>query len=404
MKNDDFDPLAHAELETLAIRAGHRRTEENEHGEPLFATSSYVFNSAAEAAALFSGEQEGNVYSRYTNPTVRIFEQRIAALEGAETAVATSSGMAAITSTFMALLKSGDHVVCSHAVFGTTTVLLNKFFTKFGVSATFIDPTHLNAWAQAFTANTKLAFLETPSNPLSEIADIEAIAKLAHKAGAKLVVDNCFCTPALQKPLSLGADIVVHSATKYLDGQGRCMGGVVLGDNDTMQEVLGFIRSAGPTMAPFNAWVFIKGLETLQLRMDAHSRNALGLANWLLEQELVETVNYSGLTTHPNHALAVKQQSGFGGVLSFEVKASDGKEGGKAAAWRFIDSIQLLSHTANLGDVKSTIVHPATTTHGRLSDEQRQQSGIKDNLIRVAVGLEALTDIQADLSRGLAAL
>ena len=404
MTEGKIDPLAHAELATLAIRAGHRRTAENEHGEPIFTTSSYVFNSAAEAAALFSGEQDGNVYSRYTNPTVRIFEQRMAALEGAETAVATATGMAAITSTFMALLKSGDHVVCSHAVFGTTTVLLNKFFAKFGVSATFVDPTDISAWQDAFSTNTKLAFLETPSNPLCEVADITAIAELAHRHSARLVVDNCFCTPALQKPLALGADIVVHSATKYLDGQGRCMGGVVLGDDDTMQEVLGFIRSAGPTMAPFNAWVFVKGIETLQLRMDAHSRNAQALAEWLIEQDLVERVYYAGLATHPNHALAAKQQTGFGGVLSFEVGASDGKGVGQAAAWRFIDSIILLSHTANLGDVKTTIVHPATTTHGRLSVDQRQQAGIQDNLIRVAVGLEALVDIKTDLSRGLAAL
>lgn len=390
--------LAEAELDTLAIRMGHERTHEGEHAEPLFMTSSYVFDNAEQAAARFSGDEEGNVYSRYTNPTVRAFEQRIAALEGGEQAVATSSGMAAILSTCMALLSSGDHVVCSRSVFGTTNVVFNKYLAKFGVEVTFVPPTDLAAWNSAIKDNTRLLFLETPSNPICEVVDIAAVADIAHKHDALLVVDNCFCTPALQKPLEFGADIIIHSATKYLDGQGRCLGGVAVGRSELMNEVLGFIRSAGPTMSPFNAWVFLKGLETLRLRMDAHSANALELAKWLDAHEKVEKVFYSGLESHPGHALAAKQQRGFGGVLSFRVK------GGKEQAWQVINGTRLMSITANLGDVKTTIVHPATTTHGRLSDEDKQEAGITDNLIRVAVGLEDINDLKADLERGFAAL
>ncbi len=385
-------------LDTLAIRAGQRRTAEGEHAEPIFLTSSYVFDSAADAAARFAGEQEGNVYSRYTNPTVRTFEERIAALEGAEAAVATASGMAAILSTCMALLKSGDHVVCSLSVFGTTTVLFNKFMAKFGVEVSFVSPVDIQQWRDAIRDNTAMLFLETPSNPLCEIADIPALSALAREAGAPLVVDNCFCTPALQRPLALGADIVVHSATKYLDGQGRCVGGVVVGSADRMEEVVGFLRSAGPTMSAFNAWVFLKGLETLRLRMEAHSANALALAQWLESRGDVEAVFYAGLESHPGHQLAKQQQSAFGGVLSFRVR------GGQEEAWRFIDATRFLSLTANLGDAKTTIVHPATTTHGRLTDEERAQSGITPNLIRVAAGLEYLDDLKTDLERGFSAL
>ncbi|MBD2859058.1 O-succinylhomoserine sulfhydrylase [Spongiibacter sp. KMU-158] len=390
--------LAEAELDTRAVRAGQTRTAEGEHSEPIFTTSSYVFASAEEAAARFSGEQPGNVYSRYTNPTVRTFEERIAALEGAEMAVATSSGMAAILSTCMALLKSGDHIVCSRSVFGTTTVLLNKFMAKLGVRTTFVSPLHIDEWEQAIGADTRLLFLETPSNPLAEIADIRALAALAKKRDCLLVVDNCFCTPALQKPLELGADIVVHSATKYLDGQGRCVGGAVVGRKAEMDEVLGFIRSCGPSMSPFNAWVFLKGLETLRLRMEAHSANALALAQWLNEQDGIEQVFYSGLPEHPQHALAASQQRAFGGVLSFKVC------GGREAAWQFINATRLVSITANLGDAKTTIVHPATTTHGRLSDEDKARAGITENLIRVAVGLEDIADLIKDMQRGLDAL
>lgn len=390
--------LEDAAIDTLAIRAGQHRTFEGEHSEPIFTTSSYVFDSAEQAAARFAGEEQGNVYSRYTNPTVRTFEERIAALEGAEAGVATSSGMAAILSTCLALLASGDHVICSKSVFGTTTVLFSKYMAKFGVEVSFVDLVNPEQWQAATKANTKLFFLETPSNPLCEVADISAIASIAHKAGALLVVDNCFCTPALQKPLEHGADLVIHSATKYLDGQGRCVGGAVVGAKELTEEVVGFLRSCGTTMSAFNAWVFLKGLETLRLRMDAHSANALALATWLEQQSAIDTVYYSGLESHPGHQLAKQQQRGFGGVLSFEVK------GDRAEAWRFINATRICSLTANLGDVKTTIVHPGTTTHGRLTEEQRLESGIKQNLVRVAVGLEDIEDLKADMQRGFSAL
>ena len=396
--DDIGNPLAEAGLDTLAVRAGQHRSAEGEHSEALFLTSSYVFANAAEAAARFSGDQSGNVYSRYTNPTVRTFEERIAALEGAEQAVATSSGMAAILSTCMAFLKSGDHLVCSRDVFGTTTVLLDKYLSKMGVETTFVPVTDLALWRQSIRPETKLLFLETPSNPLCEVADITALAELARAEDVLFVVDNCLCTPALQKPLALGADLVVHSATKYLDGQGRCLGGVVCGRSELVNEVLSFIRSAGPTMSPFNAWVFLKGLETLRLRMDAHSANAQLLAEWLQQQPAVEQVFYAGLPDHPGHQLAARQQRGFGGVLSFRVR------GGREQAWKVIDSTRILSLTANLGDAKTTIVHPATTTHGRLNDQQKKASGITENLIRVAVGLEDIEDIKNDLLHGLTAI
>ncbi len=391
--SNEFDEY---NFDTLAIRAGQVRTGESEQSEPIFPTSSYVFGSAAEAAARFSGDEPGNIYSRFTNPTVRTFEQRLAALEGGERCVATSSGMSAILSTFMALLKSGDHIVSSRAIFGTTSVLVNNYMVKFGVETSFVDLVDLNAWRAAIKPNTKLLFLETPSNPLTEVADIKALAELAHQHGALLVVDNCFCTPALQRPLALGADVVIHSATKYLDGQGRCIGGAVVGKEDVVgADVYGFLRTAGPTMSPFNAWVFLKGLETLRLRMEAHCRNAQVLAEWLEAQPAVTRVNYPGLKSHPQHALAAEQQKDFGGVLSFEVA------GGKEEAWQLIDATQMISITANLGDTKSTITHPATTTHGRLTPEQRNDAGISDSLIRLAVGLEDIDDIKADLQRGL---
>ncbi len=394
----EFEELEGLGIDTLAVRAGQTRSAEGEHSEPIYTTSSYVFSSAADAAARFSGEQPGNVYSRYTNPTVRMFQDRIAALEGAEAAVATSSGMAAILSTCMALLKSGDHVVCSRSVFGTTSVLFTKFMGKFGVDTTFVGATDYEAWENAITEKTKLLFLETPSNPLCDVVDVVRLSKLAKAKRCLLVVDNCFCTPALQKPLELGADIVVHSATKYLDGQGRCVGGAVVGNKEHMDEVLGFIRTTGPTMSPFNAWVFLKGLETLRLRMDAHSANALELATWLEAQPSVDKVYYAGLPSHPGHELAKAQQRGFGGVLSFEVK------GDRESAWKVIDATVIMSLTANLGDAKTTIVHPGTTTHGRLTDGEKLAAGIKDNLIRVAVGLETVDDLKADLARGLALL
>ena len=381
---------------TRAIREGHVRTQEGEHSEPIFSTSSYVFSSAAEAAARFSGEQAGNIYSRFTNPTVRIFQDRLASLEGAECCVATASGMSAITATILGLLKTGDHIVSSRSIFGSTTMLLNNIIAKLGIDTAYVELSDISAWQQAIKPETKLLFLETPSNPLTELVDISALSEIAKKSSCLLAVDNCFCTPALQQPIRLGADIVIHSATKYIDGQGRCIGGAVCGSNDVVGEgVFGFLRSAGPTMSAFNAWVFLKGLETLSLRMKAHSAAALTLAQWLDKQSAVKKVYYPGLKSHPQHELAKAQQTDFGGLLSFELN------GGQEEGWRLIDATKMLSITANLGDTKTTITHPATTTHGRLTPEQRTESGISDGLIRIAVGLEDIGDIKADLLRGM---
>ena len=379
-------------LSTRGIRVGHHRTQEGEHSEPIFPTSSYVFNSAAQAAARFGGAEPGNIYSRFTNPTVKAFEERLAAMEDGEACVGFASGMAAILGTCLGLLQAGDHVVCSRSVFGTTTILFTKYMAKFGVETTFVSLTDIEAWQKAIKPETKLFFLETPSNPLTEVADIRELSELAHKHDILLAVDNCFCTPALQQPLKLGADLVIHSATKYLDGQGRAIGGAVVGDKKYVgEDIFGVVRTAGPTLSPFNAWIFLKGLETLELRMKAHSSNALELAQWLSSQDAVEQVFYPGLESHKQHELAKKQQSGSGGIVSFEVK------GGQQAAWQLIDKTKMLSITANLGDTKTTITHPATTTHGRLTDEQKQDAGITPGLIRVAVGLENIEDIKADL-------
>ncbi len=384
------------DLATLAVRAGQHRTHEGEQSEPIFPTSSFTFSSAAEAAARFSGAESGNIYSRFTNPTVRVFEERLAALEQGECCMATSSGMSAIFAVFLGLLQQGDHVLLSQSLFGTTTILSNNYLAKFGIETSFVSLVDLPAWEAAIQKNTKLLFLETPSNPLTEIADIQALADLAHQHDCLLVVDNCFCTPALQQPLLLGADLVVHSATKFLDGQGRCIGGAVVGKEELInKELVPFLRTTGPSMSPFNAWVFLKGLETLAIRMTAHSASTLALAEWLTQHQRVKKVYYPGLKSHPQYALAVRQQSAFGGIVSFEV------EGGQAEAWAVIDACQLLSVTANLGDTKTTIIHPATTTHGRLQPEQRVQAGIKDELIRIAVGLESLEDIKKDLLKGL---
>lgn len=385
-------------FDTLAVRAGQHRTPEGEHGEALFLTSSYVFRTAADAAARFAGEVPGNVYSRYTNPTVRTFEERMAALEGAEQAVATSSGMSAILALVMSLCSAGDHVLVSRSVFGSTISLFEKYLKRFGIEVDYPPLADLAGWEAAFKSNTKLLFVESPSNPLAELVDIAALAEIAHARGALLAVDNCFCTPALQQPLKLGADIVMHSATKFIDGQGRSMGGVVAGRKAQMEAVVGFLRTAGPTLSPFNAWIFLKGLETLRVRMQAHCSSALELAQWLEQQPGIEHVYYAGLPSHPQHELAKRQQSAFGAVVSFEVA------GGKDAAWRFIDATRVISITTNLGDTKTTIAHPATTSHGRLSPQERANAGIRDNLIRVAVGLEDVADLKADLVRGLAAL
>ena len=385
-------------LDTLAVRAGQIRTAQLEHSDAIFPTSSFVYGSAAQAAARFGGDEPGNIYSRFTNPTVQAFEGRIAAMEGGEKAVATASGMAAILSTCMALLQAGDHVVCSRGVFGTTNVLFQKYMARFGVETTFVSLTNMDEWQASVRPETRMLFLETPSNPLCEVADMAALSALAKASDALLVVDNCFCTPVLQRPLEVGADLVIHSATKYLDGQGRCVGGVVVGPARYLDEIYGFIRSAGPTMSPFNAWVFQKGLETLPIRMRAHCDNALELAQWLEQQPEVARVYYAGLPSHPQHDLAKRQQSGFGGIVSFELA------GGREPAWRFIDATRMISITANLGDVKTTITHPATTTHGRLSPEDKDKAGITEGLIRLSVGIEAIDDLKTDLQRGFQAL
>ncbi len=383
-------------FDTLAIRSGQRRSSEQEHSEPIFATSSFVFDSAAQAAARFAGDEPGNIYSRFINPTTQAFERRLAAMEGGEACVATASGMAAIMSLCVAMLKAGDHIVSSRSVFGTTTTLFEKYLPRFGIQTSFVDMTDLQDWKSAIRENTRLLFVETPSNPLTEIADIRVLADIAHDSGCLLAVDNCFCTPALQRPLELGADVVVHSATKYLDGQGRIVGGAVVGSEQLVaEEVFGVIRTTGPSLSPFNAWVALKGLETLGLRMKAHSQQAVELANFLVTHPRVERVYHPWLNSHPQRELAQSQQAGSGGVVSFVVK------GGRESAWRLIDTTRMLSITANLGDVRTTITHPATTTHGRVSDEIKARSGISEGLIRVAVGLENIEDIVTDLSRGL---
>ena len=387
----------HLQPETLALHTGIHRSQFNEHSEAMYLTSSFVFDSAAQAAARFSGNESGNIYSRFTNPTVTAFEERLAMLEGAEACIATSSGMSAILACVMGLLSAGDHIVASRSLFGATVNLFNNILKRFNIDTTYVSATDVNSWQAAIQPNTKLFFLETPSNPLTEVSDITELSKVAKKAGIWLAVDNCFCTPILQKPLELGADIVIHSATKYLDGQGRVLGGAVLGKRDLLMDggIYGFLRTAGPTLSAFNAWVILKGLETLKIRVEAHSANALQMARWLESQSNVTRVFYPGLMSHPQHELAKHQQKSGGGIVTFEVK------GGREAAWRVIDSTCLISITANLGDAKSTLTHPATTTHARISQEARDAAGISDGLLRIAVGLEAVQDLQADLARGL---
>lgn len=387
------------EFETRAIRSGYTRTAEQEHSEAIFLTSSFQYESAAQAAARFGGNEPGNIYSRFTNPTVRAFENRLAAMEGGESCVATASGMAAILATFMGLFQQGDHFVSSQSIFGTTKVLFNNYLAKFGITVTYVSQTDLSEWQAAIQPNTKAFFLESPSNPLTEIADIRALSEMAHKQEILLLVDNCFCTPVLQKPLALGADVVIHSATKYIDGQGRGLGGAVVGSNVLVGEgVRGAVRSSGPSMSPFNAWMFLKGLETLSIRMKAHCENAQALAIWLEAHPAVEKVFYPGLSSHPQFALGQNQMLGSGGLLSFRVK------GGQAQAWSVVDATDMISITANLGDVKTTITHPATTTHNRVDAESRLKAGITDNLLRISVGLESIEDIKRDLEKGLAQL
>ena len=383
--------------QTLSVRAGSEMTAYGENSEALFLNSSFRFDSAAQAAARFGGSEPGNIYSRFTNPTVTMFQNKLAALEGAEQCVATSSGMSAILACVMGLCSAGDHIVASRSIFGTSVQLFSNILARWGLQVSFVSLTDLAEWQAAVTDHTKLFFVETPSNPLTEVCDIAALADIAHKAGAHLVVDNCFCTPAIQRPLDLGADIIIHSATKYIDGQGRCLGGAVLGSKSLMEPVYGFLRSAGVTMSAFNAWVFLKGLETLYVRMDAHARNALALATWLEQQPGVARVYYPGLSSHPQHALALRQQSSGGGIVSFEVRTKAGQTP-QQAAWALIDATKLISITANLGDAKSTITHPATTTHSRVTAEARAAAGIVDGLVRIAVGLEHIDDLKADLS------
>lgn len=383
--------------ETLAVRAGTESTEYGENSEALFLNSSFRFESAAQAAARFGGTEPGNIYSRFTNPTVTMFQNKLAALEGAEQCVATSSGMSAILACVMGICSAGDHVVASRSIFGTSVQLFGNILKRWGLDVTFVSLTDPAEWQAAVTQKTKLFFVETPSNPLTEVCDIQLLADIAHKAGAYLAVDNCFCTPAIQRPLDLGADIIIHSATKYIDGQGRCLGGAVLGSKTLMEPVYGFLRTAGVTMSAFNAWVFLKGLETLPIRMEAHAKNALALASWLEAQPQVARVHYPGLKSHPQHDLAMRQQSSGGGIVTFEVKAKPGQTA-QEAAWALIDATRLISITANLGDAKSTITHPATTTHSRVTAEARAAAGISDGLVRIAVGLEHIEDLKADLA------
>ena len=383
--------------DTISVRAGNEPTAFGENSEAIFLNSSFRFENAAQAAARFSGDEPGNIYSRFTNPTVTAFQDKLAAMEGAEQCVATASGMSAILACVMGVCSAGDHVVASRSIFGTSVQLFTNILNRWGLEVSLVSLTDPSEWQAAITPKTKLFFAETPSNPLTEVCDIQVLADIAHQAGAHLVVDNCFCTPAIQKPLELGADIIIHSATKYIDGQGRCLGGAVLGSKILMEPVYGFLRTAGVTMSAFNAWVFLKGLETLPVRMEAHARKALVLANWLEAQPQVARVFYPGLQSHPQHALAMQQQSSGGGIVSFEVKPKAGQTE-QEAAWALIDATKMISITANLGDAKSTITHPATTTHSRITKEARVESGVRDSLVRIAVGLEHEDDLKADLT------
>jgi O-succinylhomoserine sulfhydrylase len=382
-------------FDTKAIREGYRTTQEQEHSEAIFLTSSFVFDSAEQAANRFSKEEPGNIYARFTNPTVDAFEKKLAALEGADACVATSSGMAAIFASIMALVESGDHIVASRNMFGTSIVLLNTIVSKFNVGISYVDLGDLSQWKNAVQDNTKLFLLETPSNPLGEVVDITALSKISQANNILLAVDNAILSPALQNPIKLGADVVIHSATKYIDGQGRCLAGAVLASEVIIEKVSAFTRATGPSLSAFNAWIVLKGLDTLSLRMKAHCDNALKLATWLQDQNQVKKVHYLGLESHPNHALASAQQSGFGGIVSFEVK------GDREAAFKVINATEILSITANLGDTKTTITHPASTTHGRLTENEKQQANITEGLIRISVGLEDIGDVINDISKEL---
>jgi O-succinylhomoserine sulfhydrylase len=395
----------HLHVDTLAVRAAVDRSQYGENSEALYLTSGYVQPDAETAARRFAGEEEGYTYARLGNPTVSSFEMRLAAMESAEACVATSTGMSAILLMCLGLLKSGDHVICSHSLFGSTIKLIGSEFAKFGVQTSYVSQTNVAEWQAAMQPNTRLLFAETPTNPLTDVCDIQALADIAHAGNALLVVDNCFATPILQRPLEMGADLVVHSGTKYLDGQGRVMAGALCGSKALIDDVFGpVMRSAGMTLSPFNAWVVLKGLETLSIRMHAQSQQAMALAQWLEAQPQVARVFYPGLKSHPQHELAMKQQSGLGGaVLSFEVKANS-PEQGRENAFKVMNATRMVSLSTNLGDVKTLVAHPASTSHGRLSEAQRQVAGIQQGLIRVAVGLEHLEDLKADFIRGFQAL
>ncbi len=387
-------------FDTRAVRAGSFRSDAGEHSESLYLTSSFVFEDAEEAARRFQNVERGMVYSRFTNPSVQMFESRLAALEGAEDCVATSSGMSAILAVCLGHLKAGDEILTTPSLFGATVQLFENYLAKFGVKTVYVPLTDPDAWARAITPQTRLIYLESPSNPLTEIADLAAIGEIARRAGVLSVVDNCFCTPALQQPLLYPIDLVLHSATKYIDGQGRVLGGAVAGPRHLVDPVRGVVRTCGPAMAPFNAWVLFKALETLSVRMEAHAARALALAQWLEAQPEVSRVFYPGLASHPQHALAMAQQKNGGAILSFELRAET-PEAARAQAFDLINGVRVFSRTGNLGDTRSTITHPASTTHGRISEEARQRAGIQQGLIRLAVGLEDVADLRHDLEQGL---
>lgn len=400
-QDDALDPSLDFFAQTLAVRGGYHRTDEGEHSEAIFTTSSYVYKSAKDAADHFDGTKKGNVYSRHTNPTVRAFERRLALLEGGERCVATASGMGAILTMCLAYLKAGDHLLCAKQLFGSSVALFDTYFRAFGVEVSYMDCFDNGAWERAIRPNTKVLYCESPSNPLAQIADLRFLADLAHGNDALLIVDNCFATPVIQKPLTLGADVVIHSASKYIDGQGRVLGGALVGSDDLMEKAFGVVRTGGISLSPFNAWVLLKGLETLSLRMKAHCENANQVAKFLSTHPAVKAVHFSGLATHPSHELAKSQHTeltpqggAFGAIIGFEVLD-------KTQAWHVIDSTKVISITNNLGDAKSTITHPATTTHFRMTAEQRADAGVTDGLIRLSVGLEDVQDIISDLKNGL---
>ncbi|OOR87311.1 O-succinylhomoserine sulfhydrylase [Moraxella caviae] len=408
-QSDALDPTLGFLEQTLAVRGGYHRTDEGEHSEAIFTTSSYVYASAADAADHFNGNKKGNVYSRHTNPTVRAFERRLALLEGGERCVATASGMGAILTMCLAYLKAGDHLLCAKQLFGSSVALFDTYFKPLGIEVSYVDCFDNAAWQAAIQPNTRVLYCESPSNPLAQIADLAFLSNLAHTNDALLIVDNCFATPAIQKPLQLGADVVIHSASKYIDGQGRVLGGALVGSDELMEKAFTVVRTGGISLSPFNAWALLKGLETLSLRMKAHCENANQVASFLAKHPKVQKVHFSGLADHPSHEVAKRQHTALKNVAGGEITGAFGAIVGfevadQKSAWHVIDSTKVISITNNLGDAKSTITHPATTTHFRMTPEQRVEAGVNDGLIRLSVGLEDVADIIADLARGLDSL